>query len=113
MASLLKIGTIESGTGNNNWTMFINILFSCHFSGGAPKFLEKPSIKQQGGLIVMSVVVESDPEPTVKWFCGEKEVVAGGRISIRTEKVNGKGNAYRLVCEITVSQDCNNDSVCQ
>ena len=52
----------------------------------------------------MSVVVESDPEPTVKWFCGEKEVVAGGRISIRTEKVNGKGNAYRLVCEITVSR---------
>ena len=104
MASLWETGTIESGVCNSTLTMFIDVLFSCYFSGGAPKFLEKPSIKQQGGLIVMSVVVESDPEPTVKWFCGEKEVVAGGRISIRTEKVNGKGNAYRLVCEITVSR---------
>ncbi len=72
------------------------------FSGSAPKFIEKPSIKQQGSLIVMSCVVEATPEPRVRWFRGDSEVKAGGRWSIRTEAVSGQANAYRLICEITV-----------
>ena len=75
----------------------------CHSeAGAAPKFLEKPSIKQQGSLIVMSCVVESTPEPGVRWFRGEEEVKAGGRFNIRTEKYTTE-NSYRLICEIHVS----------
>ena len=71
-------------------------------AGSAPKFLEKPSIKQQGSLIVMSCVVEATPEPGVRWFRGEEEVKAGGRFNIRTEKYTTE-HSYRLICEIHVS----------
>ena len=71
-------------------------------AASAPKFLEKPSIKQQGSLIVMSCVVEATPEPGVRWFRGEEEVKAEGRFNIRTERYTAE-NSYRLICEINVS----------
>ena len=73
-----------------------------HRDGKAPKFLEKPSIKQQSGKIVMSVLVEAKPEPKVTWHRGSSLVSSDNRIAIRVSK-GSAADSYLLICEISVS----------
>ena len=78
--------------------------FHIYRAGGkAPKFLEKPSIQQQGSKVVMSVLVEAAPEPVVQWFKSSVEVKSSTRIVISTQK-GSIADSYLLLCEITVSK---------
>jgi len=74
--------------------------------GKAPKFPEKPSIKLVNGKVVMSVIVEAAPEPTVTWYKGTTEVTTSGNILISINK--GKtADTYLLIMEIAVSTQHN------
>ena len=79
--------------------MYIVMLFR---DGKAPKFLEKPSIIQDGGNIIMSILLEAKPEPKVTWYQGTTVVSSGGRIMIRKEAASA-ADSYRLTLEVTVS----------
>jgi hypothetical protein len=71
--------------------------------GKAPKFPEKPSIKMVSGKVVMSVIVEAAPQPTVTWFKGTTEISTAGNIRIYTEKGQA-ADLYSLFMEISVSK---------
>ena len=55
-------------------------------SGKAPHFLQKPTIKQQANLLVMTCNLESKPDPQIKWFRETTEIKDGGRYIIKLEK---------------------------
>ena len=55
-------------------------------SGKAPHFLQKPTIKQQANLLVMTCNLESKPDPQIKWFRETQELKDGGRYIIKLEK---------------------------
>lgn len=71
--------------------------------GKPPKFLEKPSIRQEGGRIIMSILLEAKPEPKVSWFRGATAISSGGRIVIRSE-AGSAADSYRLILEVSVSR---------
>ena len=74
-----------------------------HRDGKPPKFLEKPSIRQEGGRIIMSILLEAKPEPKVTWFQGATALSSGGRIMIRME-AGSAADSYRLILEVSVSR---------
>ena len=74
-----------------------------HRDGKPPKFLEKPSIRQEGGCIIMSILLEAKPEPKVTWFRGATALSSGGRIVIRRE-AGSAADSYRLILEVSVSR---------
>ena len=92
--------TAKNKLGESNANINLNLGGSTKKEGKPPKFLEKPSIKQQGSMIVMSVLLEAKPEPTVTWSRGGTVVKHEGRYVLRVEK-GSTADSYRLVCEIT------------
>ena len=92
---------------------YINFLFQLHIfhhygnlfifrTGKPPKFVEKPAIKQEGGAIVLTCLLEGSPQPNVTWFKGDTQVSSGGRIEIVTEP-GPSPDTYRIKLIITVS----------
>ncbi|XP_052800015.1 twitchin-like isoform X4 [Mya arenaria] len=54
-------------------------------SGKAPHFLQKPTIKQQANLLVMTCILEAKPAPAIKWFRETQGLTDGGRYIIKLE----------------------------
>lgn len=65
----------------------------------APRFPKKPTIRQNGNVLILECVLEADPYPEITWFHGTNTITDGGRHKI-TKKENG-GNMYTLGLEIT------------
>ena len=75
--------------------------------GKAPKFTQKPSIKQEGSTLLMSCALEAKPGPQIRWFREKTEIKAGGRITILTTKDPSGADLYNVVLKIQV---CTHDS---
>lgn len=72
-------------------------------SAGKPSFTKKPSIKQDGDLLIMECEVTANPAAKIAWFKGSDQVNEGGRFHM-TEKSAGE-DTYLLSLVITVSLD--------
>jgi len=66
----------------------------------APKFIKKPSLKQDGGSIFFSCEIEAAPAPTIVWFRGDAELkIDGDRLKAVTDK-GSAANRFVLSLEI-------------
>lgn len=74
----------------------------CRGDGKAPKFIQKPGIKQEKGLLVMTCVLEAKPIAKITWFRDTTEVSAGGRIVIKADSDPKNADRYTLVLQIKV-----------
>lgn len=66
--------------------------------GKPPRFPKKPTIRQDGDVLVMECVLEAYPLPDIAWFHGEKEIKDGKKIKM-SRKVVGR-DTYNLTLEI-------------
>ena len=62
----------------------------------APKFTQKPSLKQEGSAIVFHCEIEAAPEPSVTWFKGATQLQDTDRLKASVTKVNTGVNRYSL-----------------
>lgn len=67
--------------------------------GKSPRFPKKPTIRQDGDILIMECNLEAHPIPDIAWFQGEKSVVGSDRIKM-SRKATSK-DAYILTLEIT------------
>ncbi len=69
--------------------------------GKAPRFTEKPAIKQTAeGNLLMECQLEASPQPTIKWFHGADAISHGGRYQL---KLDDKGKeSFTATLMITV-----------
>lgn len=66
--------------------------------GKAPRFPKKPTIHQDGDLLVMECVLEASPMPEIIWYQGTKVIEDTGRIKMSKKSI-GK-DTYLLRLEI-------------
>ncbi|KAI5700170.1 hypothetical protein M8J75_015173 [Diaphorina citri] len=66
--------------------------------GKAPRFPKKPTIHQDGDLLVMECVLEASPMPDIIWYQGTKVIEDTGRIKMSKKSI-GK-DTYLLRLEI-------------
>ncbi|KAK2180737.1 hypothetical protein NP493_429g01115 [Ridgeia piscesae] len=92
--------TAKNKLGESNANINLNLGAQKSKDGKPPKFLEKPSIRQEGGRIIMSILLEAKPEPKVTWFQGATALSSGGRIVIRME-AGSAADSYRLILEVS------------
>ncbi|UYV79452.1 unc-22 [Cordylochernes scorpioides] len=71
--------------------------------GKEPKFLKKPTIRQENENLLIEVNIEANPKPKISWFLGTAEVKEGPRHKM-TMKDSGK-DTYIASLEIIVSCD--------
>lgn len=67
--------------------------------GKPPRFPKKPTIRQDGDLLIMECLLEAHPAPDITWFQSDREIKDSNRIKM-SRKVTGKDN-YILTLEIT------------
>ncbi|XP_076471204.1 twitchin-like [Babylonia areolata] len=70
-------------------------------AGKAPHFRQKPTIKQQQNLLIMTCLLEANPTPQIRWFRDTTEVGAGGRYNITLERDASGPDQYIAVLKIT------------
>ena len=71
--------------------------------GQAPKFLDKPSIRQMGDKVMMTVQVHAKPQPEVTWYKESTVISSTSRVRITTESIASATDQFLMLCEITVS----------
>lgn len=67
--------------------------------GKAPRFPKKPTIRQEGDVLVMECLLEANPAPDISWFQGTKAISDNNRIRM-IRKATGK-DVYMLTLEIS------------
>lgn len=67
--------------------------------GKAPRFPKKPTIRQEGDLLIMECVLEAHPVPDITWYQGQKTINGSSRIKM-LRKSTGK-DTYLLTLEIS------------
>lgn len=67
----------------------------------APKFLQKPQLKQEDGgkRLVFTCQIEGSPKPAIQWFRGDDPLKDGGRLQ-SSVKDDG-ANKYTIQLQIT------------
>jgi hypothetical protein len=50
--------------------------------GLAPTFQKKPSIRHEGKKLVFECLIESEPEPIVRWFHNGQQLAANPRFKV-------------------------------
>lgn len=61
--------------------------------GKAPRFTQKPSIKQTAeGHLLMECSLEANPRPAIDWSHGVDRIAEGGRYVVKLE--NKEGDLY-------------------
>lgn len=55
----------------------------------APKFLKKPSLKQEGTSVVFNCEIEASPAPTITWYRGDAKLESSERLEAKAEAVPG------------------------
>lgn len=76
-----------------------NVLFHRIPDGKAPRFPKKPTIRQDGDVLVMECLLEANPAPDITWYQGTKTVSDNNRIRM-IRKAAGK-DIYLLTLEIS------------
>lgn len=66
--------------------------------GKSPRFPKKPTIRQEGDILIMECILEAHPVPDISWYQGEKSVVGSNRIKM-SRKATSK-DTYILTLEI-------------
>lgn len=66
--------------------------------GKAPRFPKKPTIRQEGDVLIMECVLEAYPLPDITWFHGDKEIKDGAKMKM-SRKAIGK-DQFNLTLEI-------------
>ncbi|RZF42380.1 hypothetical protein LSTR_LSTR004188 [Laodelphax striatellus] len=67
--------------------------------GKPPRFPKKPTIHQEGDILVMECMLEANPVPEIIWYQGSKVILDTNRIKM-TKKATGK-DTYLLKLEIS------------
>ncbi|CAH1785273.1 unnamed protein product [Owenia fusiformis] len=107
MLEIIDVGAGDGGeykvnarndSGESNATINLNFEGTDKKDGKAPKFTQKPVIKQEKDKLVMSCQVEAKPKPDVTWFKGTDLVKSGGRVTIKAD--NAGTDIYTLILEI-------------
>jgi len=66
----------------------------------APKFIKKPSLRQDGKAVVFSCEIEAAPQPTTQWFRDDTPLEPSDRLQFGIDPVAGKDNAYTLTMTV-------------
>jgi len=66
----------------------------------APKFIKKPSLRQEGKAVVFSCEIEAAPQPTTQWYRDDSALEPSDRLKFGMDPVAGKDNAYTLTMTI-------------
>ncbi|XP_013148758.1 PREDICTED: muscle M-line assembly protein unc-89-like [Papilio polytes] len=67
-------------------------------AGKAPRFPKKPTIRQDGDLLIMECILEAHPMPDITWFHGDTEIKDGPKMKM-SRKATGK-DTFNLTLEI-------------
>lgn len=67
--------------------------------GKAPRFPKKPTIRQEGDLLIMECILEAHPVPDITWYQGATAINGSSRIKM-SRKATGK-DTYLLTLKIT------------
>ena len=70
--------------------------------GKAPHFLQKPTIKQEQKLLIMTCLLEAKPTPQIRWFRDQTEVGEGGRFTISLQRDPSAADTYTATLQIKV-----------
>ncbi|XP_059156398.1 twitchin-like isoform X4 [Physella acuta] len=68
--------------------------------GKAPHFTQKPTIKQQDNLLLMTCLLEAKPTPQIRWYRDTTEIGDGGRYTISLQRDAGGADLYTAVLQI-------------
>ncbi|XP_070200689.1 twitchin-like isoform X4 [Littorina saxatilis] len=68
--------------------------------GKAPHFTQKPTIKQQQSLLIMTCLLEANPTPQIRWFRDTTEVGPGGRYTITLTRNPDGPDLYTAILQI-------------
>ncbi|XP_041366543.1 twitchin-like isoform X3 [Gigantopelta aegis] len=68
--------------------------------GKAPHFLQKPTIKQEQKLLIMTCMLEAKPTPQIRWFRDQTEVGEGGRFTISLQRDPSGADTYTAILQI-------------
>ncbi|KAJ8299697.1 hypothetical protein KUTeg_023757 [Tegillarca granosa] len=91
----------KNSLGESNATITLNFEGKKpKLEGKAPHFLQKPTIKQEGGMLVMTCNLEAKPQPGIKWFRENKEISSGGRNTITITKDSGANDNFTAKFQI-------------
>ncbi|CAH1103156.1 unnamed protein product [Psylliodes chrysocephalus] len=66
--------------------------------GKAPRFPKKPTIRQEGDVLIMECLLEAHPDPDITWFQSEKSIADSPRVRM-LRKTTSK-DTYLLTLEI-------------
>lgn len=73
---------------------------SCRIPDGkAPRFPKKPTIRQEGDILIMECVLEANPSPDITWYHDNKVLSDNSRVRM-IRVVTGK-DIYLLTLEIS------------
>lgn len=67
--------------------------------GKPPRFPKKPTIRQEGDLLIMECILEAHPVPDITWYQGQKTIADSKRVKM-LRKATGK-DTYLLTLEIS------------
>lgn len=76
-----------------------NYLFRRIPDGKAPRFPKKPTIRQEGDVLIMECLLEAHPYPDITWFQSEKSIADSPRVRM-LRKTTSK-DTYLLTLEIS------------
>ena len=65
----------------------------------APRFVQKPAIKQNGKDVVCTTEIQANPAPAINWFKGDTPLQEDDRISLTSVQTKGTNN-YLLTLRI-------------
>ena len=68
-------------------------------TGKAPRFPKKPTIRQEGDILIMECVLEANPAPEITWYQGEKVIEGSGRVRM-SRKATGR-DTFVLTLEVS------------
>ncbi|XP_047102337.1 muscle M-line assembly protein unc-89-like isoform X2 [Schistocerca piceifrons] len=110
----LEISSVETEDGGEYKAVAKNKLgegtasINLNFEGGdkpkipdgkAPRFPKKPTIRQEGEVLVMECILEANPVPEITWYQGSKIISDSNRVRM-SRKATGK-DTYLLTLEIS------------
>jgi Immunoglobulin I-set domain len=67
--------------------------------GKSPRFPKKPTIRQEGEILIMECVLEAHPLPDIQWFQGQKSIADTSRIKMSRKAISK--DTYLLTLEIS------------
>lgn len=78
---------------------FYNFLTCRIPDGKAPRFPKKPTIRQEGDLLIMECILEAHPVPDIVWYQGNDKINGSTRIKMSRKAISK--DTYLLTLEIT------------